>query len=297
MSAVSLRSSRIRELAVFVIACLLLSILATHRAAAADEKGFRAARSVHLGFQTPEVSGFYNELIVEQSVPGSYFMACGFHHGYFGIQEQSKGRKVVIFSVWDPTKGDDPKQVAAEQRVEVLHQGENVEVKRFGGEGTGGQSFFVYDWKPGETCRFLVKAEAADKKTAYAGYFYLPEKKAWKHLVTFRTATGGDRLKGLYSFVEDFRRDYKSANEVRRAAFGTPWISDAQGKWTAVTKARFTASGAEWEAKDSIDAGVEKGRFYLQTGGDTKTKTPLKTLLDCPNAGGVPAELLAAGVK
>ncbi len=145
-----------------------------------------------------------------------------------------------------------------EQRVEVLHKADDVDVKRFGGEGTGGQSFFVFDWKPGETYRFLVKAEAADKKTAYAAYFYLPDKKAWKHLVTFRTTTGGDRLKGLYSFIEDFRRDYKSANEVRRAAFGNAWVSDAQGHWTPLTKARFTASGAEWEAKETIDAGVKE---------------------------------------
>ena len=46
--------------------------------------------------------------------------------------------------------------------------------------------------------------------------FYVPKDKRWKHLVTFRTRTGGDRLKGLYSFVEDFRRDTKSANDVRR---------------------------------------------------------------------------------
>lgn len=254
------RAFRFRRDSVPLMSVVLLLTLA-HAATAADERGFRAARSVHLGYVTPEVSGFYNELVVEQSVPGSYFMACGFHHGYFGIQEQAKGRKVVIFSVWDPTKGDDAKSVPVEQRVEVLHQGQDVEVKRFGGEGTGGQSFFVYDWKPGQKYCFLVKAEAADKKTAYAAYFYLPEKKIWKHLVTFRTATGGDRLKGLYSFVEDFRRDYKSAHEARRAAFGNPWIADAQGKWTPVTKARFTASGAEWEAKDTIDAGVEKGRF------------------------------------
>jgi len=146
-------------------------------------------------------------------------MACGFGHGYFGIQERSRGRKVVLISVWDPTMGDDAKKVPLEQRVEILDQDPDVEVKRVGGEGTGGQSFLPYDWKSGETCGFLIRCKVEGEMSAYSGHFYFPTTKSWKHLVTFRTRTGGDRLAGLYSFVEDFRRDIKSATETRRAAF------------------------------------------------------------------------------
>src|SRR5687767_14843250 len=67
----------------------------------------RAARSVHLWWPAPAADIFYNELTVEQSVPGSYFMACGFQQGYFGIQELGDGRKVVLFSVWDPANSSD----------------------------------------------------------------------------------------------------------------------------------------------------------------------------------------------
>ena len=249
----------------------------------------RAARSVHLHFPAPEADAFYNELTVGRSVPGSYFMACGFSHGYFGIQELGGGKKVVLFSVWDPTRGDDAAGVPLEQRVEVLHQDPDVEVKRFGGEGTGGQSFFKYDWKTGETCRFLVRAKAENDKTAYAAYFWLGRTKSWKHLVTFRTRTGGQRLKGLYSFIEDFRRDTDSADEVRRAVFSNGWV--LSGDWKPLLAARFTASGSEWEAKDTIDAGVGEGRFYLQTGGDTKTTTTLDSTLKRPVAGGAPPQL------
>ncbi|HUT93006.1 MAG TPA: DUF3472 domain-containing protein [Thermoguttaceae bacterium] len=240
----------------------------------------RAARSVHLGYSAPGATAFYNELTVERSVPGSYFMACGFRHGYFGIQELVNGKKVVIFSVWDPTKGDDPNAVAKEHRVDVLYKADDVIARRFGGEGTGGQSFFHYDWKIGETCRFLVKAAVSEEKTAYAAYFFLSESETWKHLVTFRTFAGGDRLQGLYSFIEDFRRDGKSANEVRRAVFGNGWVYGAGGRWEPLVKARFTASGATWEAKETIDAGVLQDRFFLQTGGDTKTTTPLGTMME-----------------
>ena len=268
---------------------LLLSILAS---AAEPPAAPRAARSVHLQYPAPEADAFYNELTVEKSVPGSYFMACGFRHGYFGIQELSRGRKVVIFSVWDPTKGDEAAKVPLEQRVEVLHNDPEVEVKRFGGEGTGGQSFFKYDWKIGETCRFLVRVKVEGEKSAYAGYFYVPQTKSWKHLVTFRTRTGGDRLKGLYSFVEDFRRDTKSATEVRRASFSNGWVMS--NGWKPLATARFTASSSTWEAKETIDAGVADGRFYLQTGGDTRTTTKLNGKLERPTTNaappGVPAE-------
>jgi Domain of unknown function (DUF5077) len=67
----------------FVAVAVLLAALAS---VAADGKGFRAARSVHLGYRAPEGSFFYNEMVVEQSVNGSYFMACGWNTGYFGIQ-------------------------------------------------------------------------------------------------------------------------------------------------------------------------------------------------------------------
>ncbi len=237
-----------------------------------------AARSVHLNYTAPKAECFYNEVTVEKSVPGSYFMACGFRQGYFGIQEQSGGRKVVIFSVWDPRHGDNPGQVPEKDRVEVLYHAPDVVARRFGGEGTGGQSFLEYPWKAGQTYRFLVKAAVSGQKTAFTGYLYLPEKKTWKHLVTFRTITGGSRLEGLYSFIEDFRRDTKSATQVRRALFGNGWVADAAGKWTPLEKARFTASGASWEAKGTIDAGAIKDSFYLQTGGDTRTTTKLGRL-------------------
>ena len=251
------------------------------RAGDTSEPSIRAARSVHLNYPSEPAVSFYNEVTIEKSTPGSYFMVCGWSHGYFGLQEQGGGRKVAIFSVWDPTRGDEANQVPLEQRVEVLYQGDGVEVKRFGGEGTGGQSFLPFGWKTGQTYRCLVTAEMTDQKTAYAGYLWMPDTQNWKHLVTFRTRTGGDALNGIYSFIEDFRRDGHSAGEARRAIFGNGWTMNAAGKWKPLAQARFTASGADWEARDSIDAGVEHDRFYLQTGGDTIRHRELGTALQC----------------
>ena len=169
--------------------------------------------------------------------------------------------------------------------MEVLHEGEGVRIKRFGGEGTGGQCLADLPWAVGAPVRFLVRAEAqggeggAAEKTAYAGWIFDPQRKAWRHLVTFRTRNSGKRLRGLYSFVEDFRRDTKSADDVRRARFDQVWMKPAAGGWAQVTQAKFTASRAEWEARDTIDAGVSGSGFFLVTGGETKRTTELAAML------------------
>jgi Domain of unknown function (DUF3472)/Domain of unknown function (DUF5077) len=249
-----------------------LFLVALAGAANADEKlkGI-ACRSVHLGYSAPAGTAFYNEMTVEKSADGTYFMAAGFRHGYFGIQELANGKKLVIFSVWDPTSGDDPKKVDETKRVKTLHKDDGVRVGRFGGEGTGGQSFFDFDWKAGETYRFLVtaKADGADR-TAYSGYFFLNDQKKWKHLVTFSTITNGKLLEGYYSFVEDFRRNKVSTTKERRATFGNGWVKTTKGEWVELAKARFTADA---NPVLNIDAGSKDGTFFLATGGAIENKT------------------------
>jgi quercetin dioxygenase-like cupin family protein len=252
------------------MAVLVLPLFAALVPADEKLKGI-ACRSVHLGYPAPEGTAFYNEVAVETSADGTYFMVCGWGKGYFGSQELASGKKLILFSVWDPASGEDPRKVPEDKRVKLLHKGEGVRVGRFGNEGTGGQSFFDYDWKPGETYRFLVTAKPdGPDRTAYSGYFYLPEKKEWRHLVTFSTPTKGDLLKGYYSFVEDFRRNRVSATKVRKAQFGNGWVRTAKGAWEPLVKARFTADS---NPVLNIDAGAVGPQFFLATGGGTENKT------------------------
>jgi hypothetical protein len=262
-------------LVLFVLGALALPALADERL-----KGI-ACRSVHLNYPAGEGVAFYNEVTVDDSAPGTYFAVCGWNKGYYGIQELGNGKKLLIFSVWD-SKQNDPKAVADEQRVKLLHKDEKVRVGRFGGEGTGGQSFLDYDWKTGQTYRFLVTAKPADQRTEYAGYFYVPEDRAWKHLVTFSTITGGKNLGGYYSFVEDFKRDKASTTKVRKAHFGPGWVRNVDGKWIALEQARFTADS---NPATNIDAGSDGGRFFLATGGATENAgTRLGTAIKLPAA-------------
>ncbi|MSR43730.1 MAG: DUF3472 domain-containing protein [Pedosphaera sp.] len=259
-----------------------LTLVCLASAFAGDASAPRAARSVHLSHPAPDGALFYNEAIVDVSANGSYFMVCGWNTGYFGIQQLgSEDKKVAIFSVWDQAKGDDPKAVPLEQRVEILFQGEGVNVSRFGGEGTGGKSMLPFAWRIGEPVRCMVGAKVEGEKTAYTGWIFLPDKKEWKKLVTFRTRSGS-ALRGYYSFVEDFRRDGRSVGEVRRARFGNGWVKATNGEWSPLTKARFTASSSKWEAKETINAGVDGGWFFLATGGETKRTAELRSLLECP---------------
>jgi hypothetical protein len=252
----------------------------------------RAARSVHLSYPAPEGNAYYNEMVIEQSVPGSYFMACGWDTGYFGLQQLGDGeRKVVLFSVWDPTHGNDPAAVNEADRVEVLYQGEGVRIKRFGGEGTGGQCMAPLAWKLSETNCFLVRAEVQGDKTAYTAFVREGATNAWWKLATFRTRTGGRPLRGYHSFVEDFRRDFKSVDQTRRAAYGNGWVRTTKGKWAGLDTARFTASHAAWESRDNIDAGTAGGRFYLATGGAITAHTKLNDFVRLPALPANPPEL------
>lgn len=258
--------------------------------APAAPKPPRAARSVHLGYPG-EGDAFVVDMIVRRSSPGSYFMAAGFSRGYFGLQELADGRRIAIFSVWDPTKGDDPKAVPPEKRVEVLAHAEDARISRFGGEGTGARCLMPFDWQFDRPYRFLVTASSGETTTTFSAYLFQTEHNRWKRLATYRTATRSSGLRGLYSFVEDFRRDGRSVGEVRRADFADAWVRGTDGKWTALDTARFAASNAAWESRDNVDAGVADGRFHLQTGGDTKTVHPVGSRLTRPARDSRPPEL------
>jgi hypothetical protein len=263
---------------VFPLAVLVASLA---RPLIADERlAGIACRSVHLAYVADAGSAFYNEVTISDSAPGTYFMVCGWNKGYFGLQELGRGgKKVLLFSVWD-SQQNDPTKVDEDRRTKLLHKDEKVRIGRFGGEGTGGQSFFDYDWKVGETYRLMVTSKVDSERTQYSGYFFVPEEKNWKHLVTFSTITGGRPLSGYYSFVEDFKRDRESTKHARRAEFGGGWVRDAEGSWKPLVKARFTADA---NPVLNIDAGSHAERFFLSTGGATENvSTKLRDVIELP---------------
>ena len=72
--------------------------------------------------------------------------------------------------------------------------------------------------------------------------------------------------------------------DLRKARFGNTWVRAHGEEWKALTKARFTGSNAEWEAKENIDAGLADDWFYLATGGDIRASRELRSVIELPKA-------------
>jgi hypothetical protein len=197
----------------------------------------------------------------------TYYMATGWHRGYFGMQVNSATERRIIFSVWDSgNEGVDRSKVADENRTKLIAKGEGVQAGDFGHEGTGGHSHLVYPWRTGEKQRFIVTARPTDAThTIYAGYWFHPEKKEWMLISSWQAPRDGSWLHGLYSFSENFGGS--NGHLLRKARFGNQWLRTSEGKWTEQTTASF---GHDATGKaDRLDRfmGVEDGQFFLSQGG------------------------------
>lgn len=285
-----------------------LALVSDSKAVEGEELAKRQCRSIHLSLMPEKqldeaVELFYNEMTVDKSAVGTYFMAAGFDGGYFGIQELYDGKKIALFSVWDPGNphnlGADKDAVADENRVIVLDSGKNVHTQRFGGEGTGAQAKFPLDWKIGETYQFVVTAKPAENPdgTIYSGYIKSPKSKNWMLMATYHTKLQPKSVKGPHTFVEDFRRNYESTKFARKASYGNAWVRTVSGKWHPLVKAKFTAdpTPSMHINADTTDK-LERG-FYLETGGETVNKTKLWSVIDQPQTDNAVEAKVPADVK
>jgi hypothetical protein len=229
----------------------------------------RNAPSVHLKYPLqPEekVEWFYNEIRPQTDNPATYYQACGFHRGYFGIQVNSPKERRIIFSVWDSGDvPDDRAKVKKEDLVTCLEKGEDVVAEGFGNEGTGGHSHLVYNWKTKDVHRFLVHAQPDGDKTIYTGYYWFNETKKWGLIAKFRAPKDGSYMKGLYSFNENFWGD--NGDQLFAARFGPGWVRKADGDWRELTNATFSCDKTGREDRFDYSAGTKDGLFFLTNGG------------------------------
>jgi hypothetical protein len=231
----------------------------------------RNAASVHLNYPTPKdapIDAFYNEVTAVEDPVTTFYMACGFHRGYFGMQVNSATERRIIFSVWDAGSGQNAnnrESVAAENHTSLLAKGEGVTASVFGGEGTGGHSHLSYAWKTGEKQRFFLTAKPHDTETDYAGYYFHPEQKKWMLIASFRAPKDGRWLHGLHSFSENFGGS--NGHLRRKALYGPQWYRTADGLWHEIASASFSHDGTGKADRLDRCTGVENGRFFLAHGG------------------------------
>ena len=230
----------------------------------------RNTASVHLFYPTPKgekIAAFYCETTGLEDPVATYYEACGWNRGYLGMQVNSPTERRIIFSVWDSGgEAVDRKKVADENRTKLIAKGEGVVAGDFGNEGTGGHSHLLYPWKTGEKQRFVVVANVVDAThTVYSGFWFHPEQKKWMLISSWNAPKTGDWLHGLYSFSENFGGS--NGHLRRKALFGNQWIRTAEGRWIEITTASFSHDGTGKEDRLDRCMGIERGQFFLSSGG------------------------------
>jgi hypothetical protein len=230
----------------------------------------RNAASVHLNYPVPRstnVAAFYCEVTGVEDPVATYYEACGWHRGYFGMQVNSATERRIIFSVWDSGgEAVSRTKVADENRVTLIAKGEGVYSGDFGNEGTGGHSHLKYNWKTGEKQRFIVTAQPTNSTfTIYAGYWFHPEQKKWMLISSWRAPKDGSYMRGFYSFSENFGGS--NGHLRRKALYGNQWIRTDKGEWIELTIATFSHDGTGRADRLDRFMGVENGQFFLSNGG------------------------------
>ena len=253
----------------------------------------RNSASVHLKFPLQDsvnAEWFYNEINVPEGFDPihTYYEACGFHRGYFGIQVNSPTERRVIFSVWDSgNEAIDRDKVSQENRVTLLNHSDDVVAHGFGNEGTGGHSHWIYNWETGITYRFLIHAVPEGKTTTYTAFFFVPENEEWKLIASFKAPNDGEYFHGLYSFVENFWGT--NGQLLRKAYFKNQWIRTSDGQWIELTKSIFSHDVTGNAERFDLGGGVENGNFYLFNGGFIPGNASMGDEFIRPETGLIPA--------
>ncbi|EGR33454.1 hypothetical protein IMG5_051850 [Ichthyophthirius multifiliis] len=199
-------------------------------------------------------------------------MAIGFAQGYFGIQVNSQTERRILFSVWSNQQSDNPNEIMPDNKVICLQKGNDVVVKEFGGEGSGGQSYMIYPWKVDVTYKFWLRAQPqADNKTNFTAYFYDPDTLKWLLIASFQRNYTNTYIKRPHSFLENFSPEY--GHLKRKVYFGNQWaIPKSQpGKGAIPMKSKlatFTMDGtANKQMRLDYNGGNEGKYLFLENCG------------------------------
>jgi hypothetical protein len=255
----------------------------------------RNAASVHLFYPVDKdigVEAFYCEMTGLEDPIWTYYMACGWHRGYFGMQVNSPTERRIIFSVWDSgNEAVDRNKVVEEDRVKLIAKGEGVYAGDFGNEGTGGHSHLKYMWKTGQKQRFIVTAKPTDTShTIYTGYYFHPDKKQWILISSWKAPKEGGYLRRLYSFSENFGDS--NGHLLRKALYGNQWIRTAEGRWIELTTATFSHDPTGKADRLDRFMGVEEGQFFLSHGGFVSGFTKYGERFTRPAKGKEPSDIV-----
>lgn len=225
----------------------------------------------------------------------TYVMSLGVLSGYMGMQViKDEGdadfRHRVLFSMWDKGNTEHDPNLPDYLRSGALDYADGIEIKRFGGEGTGTRSM-IYDshWQCGNWIQFIttcrperlnisVKGSAGQDSvieytnTLVSAWYKEANEQQWHYLSTLREASRNHYMAGWYSFLENFTDD--GGEFHRRAYYRNGYLhSLTDNKWYHRNKVGFGhTQGSDKHPRYDYGHGATAeypGAFYLEHGGYT----------------------------
>ena len=168
--------------------------------------------------------------------------------------------------------------VPEDQKIKLLKKGEGVTTGEFGNEGSGGQSYKVFNWKAETRYKFLTQIKPnGNNSTTYTAYFFDPDTNEWHLIASFMRPITETYLTRPYSFLENFIPNTGAL--VRKGGFYNQWMRDSKGKWYEITDAKFSADAtARKDARLDYSGGSSNDGFYLKNCGFTNDKTAIGTI-------------------
>jgi len=249
-----------------------------------------AATSIHLNWNsvTTKNSNIRKEWIIENTVTvrtvasETYYCVAGFSPGgYSGIQQRgSDNDRVIIFSLWN--KGNN------NVRMVPGTKGDGVEVKTFGGEGTGMKSMKVVPWKVGDDITLQIKGKLVNGMWQVGCKFRWQGR--WYDMVTFERKDTPLHMGGFYSFIENWISQKNGYKSMRMAEFSNAKIVSDAGTENLV-QAGFNKVGGSghggWAYDRAYGGTTNQGKsFFMVTGGEWHNDSGSKIKIDSISCGG-----------
>jgi hypothetical protein len=210
----------------------------------------------------------YGEITVLATQPTIYYCGANWHPGepaggYCGIQHNSDTERRSIFSIWDTSK---------ELHPTVTFASPDTQHGRFGGEGEGGHTHLVWNWKVGETFQFYVRKHPGQvpNSTDTDYYIFDRQKHGWLHSASISSPNGDAKSVatiggGIASFLENFSGQHRAdaklalynlwlghkASDLERLT-----VAHGDGLWGQMGNAYYLAEGSPENLKRVFDQAV-----------------------------------------
>ncbi len=236
-----------------------------------DPKYGLRGSSVMLNYDTSdcgEAQWAYVELTIpsEGDNRGGNYCALGFDGGMLGLRYNKDGNKVAAFSVWNAMKDDSFGDVPPEYRAKVIDKRSGVKTVFFGFHKEGKRCSLEYPWKSNRTYAFLLHATNDDSITSYTAYLCDKSEAKWMKIATIQRPFTDNLITGFCSYLENTLP--AQGYLMRKCQVGNVMVCGRDRKWHRISGAQFSNDDTGRRGiRVDYGGGVEKGCFYLKTGG------------------------------